>query len=350
MITALIATLSLVQTPPITPPRAITPPAITPPAISVKPVRTMYQFKAVAYAAAPTGHMVAVSLEGNTVRIMDAATGMTRRELTGHPQPIYGLAYDRAGKRLATGDETGRIWIWDVATGKKLLEFDRLKAHARGIQNLSFNDDGTRLASTGKDDVVIIWNTATGKQVRQIPGKGVNVASATFDGSRLFVATLGAGLQIYETKAFALVTTLNGHAGMGVQDLAEANGGKLVFTGGKDNSVIAWDTTRKQAIAQMRGHEDWVMNVALSPNGRLAVSSANDRKVIVWNLVTKAKLLEIENQSAVGAPVVFTADGQYLLTASDMDCVQVHRVTPPQVAVTVAPVKPTKRPSTRRRH
>lgn len=331
MITALLATAALAQ---------------SGPTITITPLRTMYQFRVLAYAPAPTGRTMAVSLEGNTVRILDAETGQTRREFTGHPQPVYGLAFDGPGKRLATGDETGRIWIWDVATGKKLVEFDRMKAHARGIQNLSFNADGTRLASTGKDDVVIIWNTATGKQVRQILGKGANVASATFQGPRLFIATLGAGLQVYDARTFALATTLRGHAGLGMQDLADANAGRLLVTGGKDNSVIAWDVTRRAPLAQLRGHDDWVMNVALSPNGRLAASSANDRKVIVWDLPRKTPLVTLENQSAIGAPVAFTANGAFLFTATDNDNVQIFRISPAQLAVAPAAPKP---PARRRR-
>jgi len=302
------------------------------PAIQINPVRTMHQFRALAYAPAPVGRTVAASLEGNTVRIFDAEDGQIRRELTGHPQPVYGLAFDRTGRRLATGDESGRIWIWDVASGRRLVEFDRVRAHVRGIAHLSFNDDGTRLASTGKDDLVIIWNPATGRQVRQIPGNGVNVTAAKFSGPRLLVPTLGDGLRVYDARTFALAGHLRGHGGLGMQGVAVAPGGRVSVTAGKDNTVVAWNPTNRQAIGQFRGHEDWVSHVALSPNGQLAASSANDRRVIVWHVPTRSRLLVIENQSAIGAPLAFTADGRFLFTTTDMDAVHVHRIAPSQAA------------------
>ncbi|RYG44643.1 hypothetical protein EON79_14480, partial [bacterium] len=57
----------------------------------------------VAFAAAPVGGRVAVALEDGNVRILDAATRTTLRNLAKHPQPCYGVAWSNDGAYIATG-------------------------------------------------------------------------------------------------------------------------------------------------------------------------------------------------------------------------------------------------------
>src|SRR5205085_2631577 len=63
------------------------------------------------------------------------------------------LKFSPDGKRLAAG------WkVWDVATGKQLLE---LKGHSADISGLAYSPDGKRLASASEDQTVKIWDAET---------------------------------------------------------------------------------------------------------------------------------------------------------------------------------------------
>jgi WD40 repeat protein len=287
--------------------------------------KTFYQLHVIAYAAAPSGSRFAAALEDHSVRIMNAANGTTLKVLKGHPQPVYALAFSPNGRILATGDESARIWLWDVASGKRVGQLPA--GHQRGIQNLSFSPDGKRLASTGKDDVIRIYDAKSGKIVATLYGRGANFYSATFmeNSGILAAATLGSGVHLYSTKGFKPIGRIEGHNKLGIMDIALF--GSRAITGGRDGIATYWNMQSKTPIVNLRGHGDWVIHVALSPNGHYAATSSNDRSVIVWDLTTRKAIAKLENQCFVGSPLAFTADGKYLLTASDSDALQIYALS-----------------------
>ncbi|HRI42938.1 MAG TPA: WD40 repeat domain-containing protein [Fimbriimonadaceae bacterium] len=313
--------------------------------VTVTKIKSYDQLRTIACAPAPSGSRFACSLENKQIRIMDAATGNTIRALDGHPQPAYALAFAPNGTTFASGDESGRIWIWDLKTGAKVKEFDRANAHQRGIQYLSFSSDGTRLASTGKDDLIIVWSVASGKQVKKIASGGAIYYSGTFvpGGSILAAATLGKGAIFYNGKDFSPIGSFDGHDKLGVLDIAFNQAGTRCLTVGKNGTGCLWDVKTRTKLNSLKGHQDWVLRGALSPNGRLAATSSTDRRVIIWDTQTFKPVAKLENQSFVGAPVCFTADGRYLISANDMDGLQINAVTgggsAPAPAQKAAPAK-----------
>lgn len=303
--------------------------------VSVTKVKHYETLRAIAVAPGPTGSRFAVSLENRQIRIMDAATGTTIKALDGHPQPAYAIAFSPNGTTFASGDESGRIWIWDLKTGQRVREFSRDRAHQRGIQHLSFNSTGTQIASTGRDDVIFIWEVSSGKQVKKLLGNGANFYSGTFvPGGNLFaVATLGKGAEFRNTKDFGIVATVDGHEKLGVMDVAFNAAGTRALTVGKNGTGCLWDVKTRVKQNSLKGHSDWVVRAAMAPNGRIcATSCGTDRLVIVWDTFTFKPIAKIENQSFIGSPICFTADGKYLITANDMDALQINAVTPPQSA------------------
>lgn len=301
--------------------------------------RVLPSLKSIAVCPGP-GSTFFVTTEDNMVRHVNAATGATARQFPGHPQPVYGVAVNRAGTVLATGDETGRIWLWNVKTGAKIKEFPRnAQTHQRGIQALSFSLDGKTLATTGKDDQIIIWNVATATPTSRMPSNGNNVSSATYAGTNIWAATLGAGVWRY--KGATLAGKIPAHGSQGAVDFKCDPAGTRAITGGRDGSIILWNLTAGKQIASKVGHEDSVTNLAMSPNGKVGASSCSvDRTVKFWNMSNGAVSWKLDEQSAVGAPITFTGDGKYFISANIQDQVTVHTVAPAQG---VAPVKSKKR-------
>ncbi len=306
--------------------------------IQLNRIKTYDNVKCLAVAAAPSGARVAVSSEDRVVRVMDLAKGTTLFTLTGHPQPAYGLAFNPAGTLLATGDESARIWIWDLKTGKKIREFNRTAAHVRGIQNLSFSADGKQLLSTGKDDVLIAWDVASGKKLRMILGAGVNLYSAKFSpaGGRLYTATLGKGVLWYDLKNGKVISGIDGTDGQGIIDLDVSKDGTRVLAAGRDSNAQWMDTKSGKRIGFLRGHQDWVVRAALSPNARYGATASTDRTVKIWDLKTMTAVKTIEGESSVGATLAFTGDGKFLVTSSDQESLQVWTVAPAQAAAAIA--------------
>lgn len=322
--------------------------APAPAAVAAAPVtrlRVVQGVRPLAIAAAPTGSRVAVTLENNNVIVFDAATRQTVKTLTGHPQSPYAVAWSPDGRYIATGDESARIFLWDTRTWQRVRE---IRMHQRGIQALSFNGPGTLLMSTGKDDAANIYNVANGRRVGQVLGQGANLYSANFHprADTFLVGTLATGSRLYRTTpaGVKVLNFLTGHDGRGVLDIEWNRAATLAASAGRDNNVILWDPVKLRRLGILRGHQDWVVHVAFSPNGRLLASSSTDRTVNIYNTASRQRVATLLDQSGIGAPVAFTGDGRFLVSVSIDDFLQVNAVTPPQAA----PAAPATKPAPRR--
>jgi WD40 repeat protein len=290
---------------------------------SVKLVKAVAGVRPVAFAAAPSGSKVAMCLEDRSVRIVDAKTRGTVRTLSGHPQAAYAAAWSPNGRLIATGDESGRIFFWNAVSGAKIRE---VRTHTRGVQFLAFNRTSTRLVSTGKDDTMRFYDAASGKELKVIFGKGANFYGARYiPGSEsVVVGTLGQGTHIYSN--YAKVKSYGGHSDKAVWDV-DARAGRIV-TAGRDAMALIWGSSPAKPAAKLMGHADWVVRSLFSPNGRLLATSSTDSTVKLWDMRGFKLVQTISAQSMVGAPLCFTADGRFLLTAGNDDFLQVHSVAP----------------------
>jgi WD40 repeat protein len=305
------------------------------PAITVKPGKTVPGLRPIALAAAPSGTRFAASMEDGSVRIIDAKSGRTIRQLGKHPQPAYAVDWSADGRFIATGDESARVWIENALTGEKVREF---RTHKRGIHEISFNIGRNLLITTGRDDEIHVLDLDSDKvkPARVILGKGANFYGATFNprsGSQFATAVLAVGgAREYDATTGRTSNLLTGHDGQGALTVSYNPSGTRVASGGKDTKVTIYDAKSCRRLKQLRGHGDWIMDLDFSPNGRLLASSSSDRTVKIWDIKTYQKVGELENQSFVGSPVCFLADGTTLVTVSDQGYLQYNKVSPSQAA------------------
>ena len=99
------------------------------------------------------GHSLA-TVGGNGILLWDTATRTVRHRLGQHGGKI---AFSPDGKRLAATVDSTRISVWDVESGRELVNFDAHMGEP-GIEMLRFLADGQRLVSAGRS--LKLWETA----------------------------------------------------------------------------------------------------------------------------------------------------------------------------------------------
>ena len=65
------------------------------------------------------------------------------------------LAYSPDGRLIATGDDFGKVKLWDAAAHEQLFE---ASAHAKQVGVVLFSPDGRRLATGSRDGGVKVWD------------------------------------------------------------------------------------------------------------------------------------------------------------------------------------------------
>jgi WD40 repeat protein len=151
---------------------------------------------------------------------------------------------------------------WDLRTGKELLTLRGAMAFTTGI----FHSPGEQLVGAWgngeeKDGFRLyfrVWEAATGRVLFHLTPASLTWRGPLFfpDG-RTLVTTNGDGIQMWEVATGKERARFQGHLNNHVESLALSADGRVLFSGGGDSQILAWDLAGRRAVltpAQLRQH------------------------------------------------------------------------------------------------
>ena len=190
----------------------------------------------------PQGTMIATSHRNGDVELWEVTTGRNVGTLAAHNDSVWGVDFSSDGARLATGDEAGKVVIWDVATRRMATEFSAPAA----VWTLSFSPDGDVLGTAGAGTAVTLWDLSN------------NPSSSSVE--------------------------LDGHDSGSIRWIDFSPNGRLLASGGDDQTIRVWNPRTGAGVATIEGHSGRLNVICFGPDGRTLASTSNDRTVRLWEI------------------------------------------------------------------
>jgi WD40 repeat protein len=275
----------------------------------------------VAYSA--DGRLLASASGDRTARIWDLATGRVRHILAEHGDTVWRAVFTADGRSLVTAGFDGGARVWDVADGScrrilaagdaqvrglALADQDRILfvgVHGLNVAARSWDLarergwDGPR--ERGRFDYQMrgflgdrdyqslplggVWRRPAEAPVRADPsywGFGQTIALARAADGRLIL-----GRHNYYRSDLVLldpardqVEALVHYPGT-IRALARRDPQPLLAVAA-DNEVRLWDLDALEVRAVLRGHDDWVWDVAWAADGQTLLTAGRDGAVKLW--------------------------------------------------------------------
>jgi metallo-beta-lactamase class B len=188
-------------------------------------------------------------------------------------------AADTPGLRSEKSEPGGDVYGDPLPAGAvQRLGTTRYRHNSTAI---AYSPDGKFLASGGRDNTIRLFEAETGKEVRRLIGHARRTYNPPTD---------------LRTAIDALV---NATGEGGVNSVAFSPDGKLVASGGWDDTVRLWDVENAKELHKLAAHKAMVGHVAFSSDGRILASRGGlDGTVCLWDPATGnliRKLTDLSN-------------------------------------------------------
>lgn len=250
------------------------------------------------------------------------------------------VSFSPDGETLAVGCADGVARLYDIDTGVPKTAF--IAEHGKW-RNISFKDRLTSLTDDNYTDnytrffdvffnsdgtTLITWDIYN-FNLWDIP---TNTHQKGFDTlSRYSVSTSANGINadtgllaikwdvsvhLFDIRTGEITKTFEGHTER-IQTTAISPDGRMLASGGSDETVRLWDIATGEHTKTLKGHQGDINNLTFSPDGRMLASVSDDDTVRLWDTETGKREKTLIGHLAAVYGAVFSPDGGTIISWSN---------------------------------
>jgi len=276
-----------------------------------------------AVAIDPTGKYVACGAKHLEISVLEMAAKKRIFNEPMHHGFVSALAWNPAGKELASASHDGTIRIFSPLNGKK--EVQVLCGHKGEVNVLVWTRlpstgilgrETTALFSGGADGTLRAWAPVSGTVLNVAPSNWISAANWSPDGARLVVANFKNSVHLLDPSTGLSIPIASTHGNVFDAEWSPA-GDRIATTSRNKDCVEVLDvaTGRSLGIFAL----DRAYRVAWSPSGRY-LAAAGPGGVTVWNTKTGAPSPLITRPAG---SVVWDADERRIVVGGEDGAIQV---------------------------
>ena len=245
------------------------------------------------------------------------------------------------GRWLVTGSTDTTARVWDLSASDPGATPRVLRGHEGGIKCLSISPNSRWLVTGSWDGTARVWDLLAsddGLSPRILRGheEGILCLSISPDGrwlitgsgNPIFPVTRNRSkdntARVWDLSAVdpsASSRILRGHEN-NIECLSISPNGRWLITGSRDKMARIWDLSAIDPVASsraLRGHEDSIECLAISPDSRWLITGSRDKTARIWDLSAvdpgaSPRVLHGHDEG-IGC-VSISSDGHWLVTAA----------------------------------
>jgi YD repeat-containing protein len=266
-----------------------------------------------------------VAMESGVARLLDTWDGHALASVQGKG-PVTTATCRADGELFATGERGGDLALWD-AQGRVT---NRARLQDQAITAVSFDAAGNRVAAGDATGAVTLWQLNPWRQIASFfPAVALEhnpVRRIQFSSEGLLVLFRAQPLDVFAPdpvtntgvvtvwnpeRPTSPVARISGHELLITDALVIAD--HVLATSSQDRTVKLWDLRDGHLLDQLR-HSQQVVSLAVGENGKLAVAVA-DSRVVIWNWREAKEAGSVKIEGAIPWTLAFVGGDQLLLAA-----------------------------------
>lgn len=268
-------------------------------------------------AVSPDGRLAYTGNRSGIIRIWNLASGSLISSFRAHRGGVQEILFSPDGRLIGTASDDRTIRIWDAGTR---VELHRLGPLNGPVTDIDFDSGSETLLASSEQGPVQLWSINEQKLIREFPDTGPGLAFNP-DGNSAVMVERGRNAQ---EKALLLLDIVNG-AELGrfvgheriVHNVAFTKDGRTLLSAGRENTIRIWDVKTKQPLQLLEGHTATVWSFAVSPDESKLLSSSADNTIRLWNLRTGEELRRYTGHTGSVYEVTFTREGDRFVSAAE---------------------------------
>ncbi|KAE8367606.1 WD40-repeat-containing domain protein [Aspergillus caelatus] len=264
---------------------------------------------------------------------LDFAPFVLHRDLAGHFDVIQHLEWSHDSRFILTAskDLTARVWSLDPEEG---FEPTTLAGHRQGVKAAFFSADQESIYTVSQDGALFRWEYVTKKD----PDTMEDVAEARWRivkkdffmqndakvnctafhaPTNLLVVGFSNGLfGLYDLPEFNMIHLLSVSQSNIDYVTVNKSGEWLAFGSSKHGQLLVWEWQSESYILKQQGHLESMGSLVYSPDGQKIVTTSDDGKVKVWDVKSGFCVVTFTEHSSAVTACQFAKKGSVLFTAS----------------------------------
>ncbi|MCU0661836.1 MAG: protein kinase [Myxococcota bacterium] len=275
------------------------------------------------------GSRLLAGLNDGTIVVFDVPSGKRLIEKPMHSDIAVSLAISHNGAMAASSSSSEGIRLFRPDTGELI---GMLVGHKGEVRALAFTPDGTALLSGGQDGTIRIWDLTTQRQRAILQGNGAEVTCLALSksGHTLAVGTWDGLLRTWNLPERTLRDKRNAHTD-GISDIAFNANEDILVTSSWDGTVGTWQMADLTLIHRKDFKAGFIYGMRALGDGSLIATLNKKREFMVTDTSSGKDLLRIpEAYASEGIHPATTPSGEFIAFQRDGQTIEVWRQLGPE--------------------